>query len=82
MGYNDFHFFGHLTKELAGKKKFATDSDFKQVVTRWLHTRCADSLYPRIQALVPRSDKRLMSVAATLKSGVYHLPHMCTSKPV
>jgi hypothetical protein len=76
MGYNDYHFFGHLTKYLP-IKQFATDADVKQPVTCWLRTRGAESSFARIQALVPRSDTHFTLIANTLKSGVYHLSHMC-----
>ena len=61
-------------------RNIATDADVKRAVNCWLHTRDAGSLYARIQALVPRSGTCLMSVPTTMKSGVYHVSHTCTSK--
>ena len=46
-----FHYFGPLTTEMAGKR-FATDTEVKQVVTSWLQTLGTDLWYVGKQALV------------------------------
>ena len=53
MEPSDFHLFGHLKKQVTGKR-FDTDANVKQAVASCLQTLVTDFFYTGTQALVPR----------------------------
>jgi hypothetical protein len=55
---SDFYLFGLFKKPFSGKT-FATDANMKQAVTSWLRKLDTDLHYTKMQALLPRWDRRL-----------------------